>query len=378
MSSDLDTTDAFEAISTNASYSLVKNVAVRAATEGAQQWELSGGEGSVRCFYGIPSEVAAFLLTCEPQNSFGRWIDGFSRAGLTDADSRQFVEQLVKDGILNSLTTNSLSAGEEQWVDLDWSDALHQHWAERDSKWIHDYTNNPKVMTRYDGENVVPDTQPPASFDCVPMPGAKSVRLADPLDLGARFRDVQQQRRTSYQFENTSISFDQVSTLLQWTLRARWSDGVTPLRVSQSYSRGEPFVGFVAFGENPPDGFDKFSIYQYDPGSNTLVQRQTKVPQKWSDLMWGQQFADAAPMALILAVNWPHFMWKYRFARAYRWVYTECGAFMQTALTVGTALGLHAWQSPALDDERAASLLGYDESLLSPVYFAAFGGPQSR
>jgi hypothetical protein len=35
-----------------------------------------------------------------------------------------------------------------------------------------------------------------------------------------------------------------------WTLGARWSDGASPLRVTQSYSRSEPFVGFVAFGDS--------------------------------------------------------------------------------------------------------------------------------
>lgn len=351
---------------------LAKNFLVRPHMSDDSEWEVSWGEGSARCFYAFPSELAAFLMTTEPSGTHAEWIQRLS-AGL-DVEAEEastLVATFVEEGLLGS--GDDITPGEAQWLDVEWSDALQLHWAERNCRWDHDYTNNPKVMTRYGAENVLPSTAPPSAYPCVPADGLQAVVLPDVPELDMSFRAAQAARRTHYQFANATVTLEDVATLLSWTLRARWSDGVSPLRVTQSYSRGEPFVGFVLFGDNPPAGCAARTAYQYDPASNVLVPVTNQVPQKWSDLMWGQHFADEAPMTLILAANWEHFLWKYRFARSYRWVYTECGAFMQTAVTAAAALGLGAWQSPAIDDAKVSELLGVEEYRLGPIYLAAFG-----
>ncbi|MGH3716338.1 MAG: nitroreductase family protein [Micromonosporaceae bacterium] len=75
---------------------------------------------------------------------------------------------------------------------------------------------------------------------------------------------------------------------------------------------------------------------------------------------------------------WKQFMWKYRIARAYRFAFVECGAFMQTALTVATGLGVSAFQTPAIDDAAFCDLLGVEDVDLGPIYMAAFGRTGSR
>ncbi|GGN48739.1 nitroreductase [Actinoplanes campanulatus] len=352
---------------------LAKNFLVRSPADDSDLWEVSWGEGNARCYYTFPQELAVFFMTCDPAADRDEWTNRLtSELHVSPDESSAIVATLIEDGLLAD-PADSITPGEEQWLEVEWADALQLHWAERNSRWVHDYTHNPKVMTTADGENVQPTTPPPGPFPCVPAPGRSSLRLPDALSLNRPFRDAQRTRRTSYRLQGTSITLPDVATVLQWTLRAPWSDGGVPLRVSQSYSRGEPFVGFVAFGAEAPDGCEPHTIYQYDPASNILAPRPSAVPEKWSDLLWGQHFADGAAMALILAVNWDHHMWKYRFPRAYRWVYTECGVFMQTALTVAAGLGLHAWQTPALDDEAVSDLIGYSEGQLSPIYLAAFG-----
>jgi len=354
--------------------SLAKNFLVRSSTEDDNgRWEVSWGEGSYRSYYAFPQELAVFFMTCGPSSDAAEWARRLAaHLALSIDEAQALIDQLTADGLLVA-TDHGLTPGEEQWLEVTWSDALQLHWSERNCRWDHDYTNNPKVMTRYGDENVQPTTPPPGPFPCVPTPGKNAVVLPDAVSLNRSFGDTQRHRRTSYQLRDSSIELADVSTILQWTLKAKWSDGVSPLRVSQSYSRGEPFVGFVAFGDNPPEGCAPFTVYQYDPASNVLAPRPQAAPAQWSDLLWDQHFGNGAAMALILAANWEHFMWKYRFPRAYRWVYTECGAFMQTALTVATGLGLRCWQTPALNDPLVNDLVGYDEAVLSPAYLALFG-----
>jgi hypothetical protein len=54
-------------------------------------------------------------------------------------------------------------------------------------------------------------------------------------------------------------------------------------------------------------------------------------------------------------------------------VYTECGAFMQTALTVATALGLRSFQTPAVNDRAFSEVIGVDDADVGPLYVASFG-----
>lgn len=357
---------------------VAKNFAIRASTSPTGPWEMSWGEGSRRCYYSCPPEVAVLLMTCPPAGSRDEWLSVVATRLETDGqEAASLVDLFVEQQLLVS-SASELTPGERQWLDVGWNDALQLDWAERNCRWEHDYADNPKVMTRYDGNNVQPTTPPPGPFPCVPDAGGQALLLPDPVALTTPFGQAQRRRRTAYDFADTSVTLTDVSTLLWWTLKGQWTDGVAPVRVSQSYSRGEPFVGFVAFGDNPPDGCAPRSVYQYDPATNVLAPRPAHVPPKWSDLLWGQHFADDAPMAFILGAQWSHFMWKYRLPRAYRWVYTECGAYMQTALTAATAIGMRCWQTPALDDASFNQLLGYDEAVLSPAYVALLGRPAGK
>ncbi|HKS44597.1 MAG TPA: nitroreductase family protein [Amycolatopsis sp.] len=90
----------------------------------------------------------------------------------------------------------------------------------------------------------------------------------------------------------------------------------------------------------------------------------------------GQSYVNNAPAMLVICADWPQFSWKYRFSRAYRFVYAECGAFMHTALLLGTALGLKTFQTPAIDDRRMCQTLDVKDHEVGPIYMAAFGRPR--
>jgi SagB-type dehydrogenase family enzyme len=147
------------------------------------------------------------------------------------------------------------------------------------------------------------------------------------------------------------------------------------LHATQTYSRGAPFVAYAIFaGDGAPREVRRdFAAYQYDPIGRQLVYRASAEVDAWSDLLWKQTYADDAPMLLLVCADWIQYYWKYRISRAYRFAYTECGAFMQTALTVATGLGLRAFQTPAINDSAFSELVGVDDAVLGPMYMAAFG-----
>lgn len=187
--------------------------------------------------------------------------------------------------------------------------------------------------------------------------------------------EVQIRRRTSREFRGTSVDLGDVATILDWSFAPQWPTEEPAFYATQTYSRGAPFVAFALFAGDgaPSEVRQDHAAYQYDPIGKTLVYRGSAGVNQWSDLLWQQTYADAAPLVLVICVDWRHYMWKYRTARAYRWAFTECGAFMQTALTVATGLGLHTFQTPAIDDALFCELLGVKDSELSPLYMADFG-----
>lgn len=141
-------------------------------------------------------------------------------------------------------------------------------------------------------------------------------------------------------------------------------------------NRGAPFIAFIITGgEGAPSELERdFAVYHYSPERHQLgLVRAATHLDRLDALLWRQSYVNEAPAMLVICADWPQFHWKYRFSRAYRFVYAECGAFMHTALLVGTALGLKTFQTPAIDDRRMCQTLGVVDHELGPIYMATFG-----
>jgi hypothetical protein len=337
-------------------------------------FEIAWGEGSRRESFVTASAVLASALATAPMKSL--FVDEVARLAdlltINSTDAEELVAGL-RDYGLYSAEPHDLAAAEERWLDVAWTDALDLHLATHDAMWVHDYTGNPKVMTRYFVDRrLEPDTPPPPRY---PVPSGEVVSLPAAKRLATSFDAVQAQRRTSREFRGTSIDLADVATVLDWSFAPQWPTDDPTLHSAQTYSRGAPFVAFALFaGDGAPAGVRRdFAAYQYDPVGKNLVYRNSAAISDWSELLWSQTYADGAPMILVVCANWLQYMWKYRTARAYRWVFTECGAFMQTALTVSTGLGIQTFQTPAIDDSAFCELLGVDDAEVGPLYMAAFG-----
>jgi SagB-type dehydrogenase family enzyme len=264
--------------------------------------------------------------------------------------------------------------GERRWLDVEWNDALQFHTATRNMIWSHDYSGDPKVMTRYHVEhNVAPETEPPSRYQ--PEVTA-NVPLPKPTVPHIDFHRLAQQRRTSRDFRNTTITLADLATILSWTFKPQFPQGDPRYYATQSYSRGAPFTAFIITGgEGAPSELERhFGVYHYSPERHELGLVNTATDLDRLDaLLWRQNYVNYAPAMLVVCADWPQFHWKYRFSRAYRFVYAECGAFMHTALLVGTALGLKTFQTPAIDDQRMCQTLDVADHELGPIYMATFG-----
>ncbi|MGP5083040.1 SagB/ThcOx family dehydrogenase [Corynebacterium variabile] len=349
-----------------------KTFTVEKSEEPAQAY-MSFGQGSEAQTFSVSAGLAAAILASPGKGTFETWKKYFCKAlELDPEEAGELVNTLTSIGLLGDSSV-MLTPNENQWLEIGWSDALHEHWKEHDTIWLHDYRNNPKVMTITNGENVVPDTPPPGPSYAIPLKGHDLVMMPPATEIDKSFREAVRSRRTSYNFRSSDVSMRDLSSILRWTMKGQWTDGVAPLRVSQSYSRGEPFIAYVLAGKNARSELTEGIVYQYDAVAESLVPVSDKGPSRWSEILWGQDFADEAPVTIVLAAQWMHYMWKYRSARGYRWVFTECGAFMQTLLTAATSLGYRTWQTPALDDFQVADILRQEPREVEALYLVALG-----
>lgn len=354
---------------------LQPNLSVRQSYDNDGGYQVAWGQGSQREHFQTHSpELAACLATMPSPLTIAEAGLRLTTALGLDADAATtLVSDLIRYGYW-SPTPHTLTTGEQLWRDVEWDDALGFHTATRNMIWSHDYSGDPKVMTRYHVEhNVQPDTGPPVPYSPDVL---TRVTLPEPAVLDVDFHDVVRKRRTSRDFRNTTITLQDLSTLLSWTFKPQFPTEEPRYYATQSYSRGAPFTAFIVTGgEGTPVELEQdFGVYHYNPEGHQLgFVRQACDLDRLDALLWRQSYVNHAPVMLVVCADWPQFSWKYRFSRAYRFVYAECGAFMHTALLVGTALGLKTFQTPAIDDRRMCQSLNVQDHEVGPIYMAAFG-----
>jgi hypothetical protein len=350
-------------------------VAASPSIEKAGFFEVAWGEGTFREYFLTQPRLAALLVTAPTETTFAGEAARLAQGiGVELTEAEQLLQHLTEYGLYRT-EPRDLTAAEERWLDVSWHDALDLHLATHDMKWIHDYTGNPQVMTKYHiDKRVEPTTPPPTRFPPPATTATVALPARKPLDMP--YQKVQLSRRTKRNFKGSTIELDDIATILDWSFRPQWPDEDPRYYATQTYSRGAPFVAFCIFGQAgaPAEVEQDFSVYQYDPERHLLALRSPSHElSDWKDILWEQSYADGAPFSLVIAADWQQYMWKYRFSRAYRWAYYECGAVMQTALSVATGLGIDAFQTPAIDDARVCEMLGVSDTEIGPIYLASFG-----
>lgn len=356
---------------------LQPNLLVRKSFEEDSRYQVSWGQGSEREHFQTDSaDLAACLATMPEALSRAEAVQRFvSQLGVDSDAAAQLVDDPSSYNYWMTVAQSS-TAGERMWRDVEWDDALGFHMATRNMIWSHDYSGDPKVMTRYHVEhNVQPETEPPTRYR--PVISAE-IALPQPALPEVDFNHVICERRTGRDFRNTMITLPDLSTLLAWTFQPQFPADNPKYYTTQSYSRGMPFSAFIVTGGagSPNELEQNFGIYHYNPERHSLgLVRKADELDQLDAVLWRQNYVNHAPAMLVICADWPQFSWKYRFSRAYRFALTECGAFMHTALLVGTALGMTTFQTPAINDKLMCQTLNVKDHEVGPIYVAAFGRP---
>jgi SagB-type dehydrogenase family enzyme len=300
--------------------------------------------------------------------------------------SERCAEYLVANGALTA-EPQSATPAERRWEALNLHDALVFHRATRGVMWRHEYPEQARVMTwdNYDKPIEAAEPRPPVEYP----DGPNAVRLPEPSpqSLQTDGYEALAKRRTQRSFRNTVISLQQTADLLHWSLRPiiegagrRYFSTLSCADGYRETIEPHPIGAHLFFNQRklPPELADRAErLFRYNPRTHSLVPSPVNPGEyyKFSRLLWDQDFADEAPLMVILGVNWDQFMWKYRVSHAYRLVHFDLGAYMQTALVTAAALHLRTFMTPAVDDARVARLLGTNEGVYAPCYTLAVGEP---
>ncbi len=300
-------------------------------------FSLSWSVGRSRMFFDTDStEVAAALLRRRVEMTLDEFTACLVEELSLDPDRvLAIVADLTQRGFFGD---GAHHPTDHDWIRFGWADALAVHRATASSR------SAPQ-----------PGGRPPPYR---PRSGV-SITLPDPVPLTARCDEVRTRRRTHRDFRDTTASLVDIATIAAWTL-----------------PKERPLVGYFLFDglEHETAPPQRFAAYAYDPESHRLIfVNASDGVHGWSSLLWGQSFGNGAPVAFVLAADWHQYMWMYPTPRAYRWVFSDLGSSMHTAITVGTALGLKAFQTASIDDSRLCALLKLDPGLVYPGYWANFG-----
>jgi len=363
------------------SFYVANDLVLRPSCTRLGSWLVSWGEGYERETLEVSAEVAA-VFAALPSPVRESDIKVALGATMAAENSARLIGYLIGNGML-ARKPKPIASSERRLLAMNWNDALVMHRATRGMLWRHEYPANAQVMTWTNHDTPVPvdEPRPVAQFsdlrDSLSLSEPRMDKLAVPVE------EVFAKRRTKRSFRGSVVPEWMLSTLLHAAFRPI-IEGVnrryfTTLSSADGYrERAElhPMIAHVLFGREAVIPGQEDAVYRYNPETHALqTVRAGNLPGyfRFSELLWGQDFADKAPAAVLLSVNWPQFMWKYRDSHAYRFTHYDLGAYMHTAQLVSTALGMGAFITPAIDDVRMARLLGSSEHLWSPSYFLAIG-----
>ena len=150
--------------------------------------------------------------------------------------------------------------------------------------------------------------------------------------------------------------------------------GALPLGMTPSGGARNPYEAYVvALGV---DGLEP-GVYHYSAADHDLGRISANHLPKISELVGGQEWADAMPCLVLLCAKLDRTMWKYEDANAYRVVLIEAGHIGQNIMLAATNHGLSACPTAALSHSAIKRLLGLDRLTDAPIYALTLSTPQT-
>ena len=202
------------------------------------------------------------------------------------------------------------------------------------------------------------------------------------LDRHGSLKQSLLNRKTCRSFENTSVSLDDISSLLYLCLgylaeREADIDQLTPAMFRAR--RSSPSGG----GLNSSEGYlYAYNIRDLDPGfyyyhpQKHALKFLSRPKEPLGAYLQGQHFANNLPFGVFITSRLDKMWWKYRHSQAYRVSLLEVGHISQSLQLCATSLGFNTWLTAALSEQKIESALCLPE--LSEQVFLFIGAGNSN
>ncbi len=183
-------------------------------------------------------------------------------------------------------------------------------------------------------------------------------------------------RRTVRKFNNKSVTLDQLSAILyngfsdirqiKNKLKNDLTNDISVLTDSFLVSHEAYIVIFNVSGL-------KQGIYGYNIIANTLSFIKDCNENDVAKIITGQSFSEGSAFAIFLTSVYERLLWRYRTAHQYKKILIGVAELAQQIINVATMLNLGVFQTPAIIDCNAASLLNTEELSEEAIYYLAIG-----
>lgn len=182
-------------------------------------------------------------------------------------------------------------------------------------------------------------------------------------------------RRSNREPSGASVPLQAVSDILFSGMGITGSvkNAVTTLPLSMTPSGGgrNPYEAYLF--ARKVEGLDP-GIYHYSAIDHTLGRLDAALPQRLSQIVGDQDWADDMSGIIVLAAFFERTMWKYDDPNAYRVVLIEAGHIGQNMLLAATDAGLASCPTAALSHEPLFDILDLPSRIVcAPIYAIAVG-----
>lgn len=202
------------------------------------------------------------------------------------------------------------------------------------------------------------------------------ISLPKPSPITSDFFTAIFKRRTVRKFNDEPTTFEQLSAILYFgfsdlrqiknTVEADLTRDISVLTESFLISHEAYIVVFNVVNL-------KRGIYGYNITANTLSFIKDCSENDIAKIITGQSFSEGSAFAIFLTSVYERLLWRYRSAHQYKKILIGAAELAQQIINVATMLNLGVFQTPAIIDSHAVSLLNTDELNEEAVYYLAIG-----
>lgn len=208
--------------------------------------------------------------------------------------------------------------------------------------------------------------------------GQDIIQLTDQkIVVKKNFFDAVFSRRTTRNFNYNKISQAELSWILKnsfYEIRNRKIKATNDITLSlsnftNSHSLWLSAIVSINRVEGIPNGF---YLYDYINNSLKLVKEGSSY-EELQKVVIGQKFLFGSAFSVLISVDFHNIFWRYRYSGAYKSILITTAELAQKIITCAFSLDLGAFETPAIRDEQAESILHTKPFHEELMYYVAIG-----